>query len=203
MTFVTHLECSSCHKVQSDRELTNLCECGMPLLVKYDLNRIRRALRREELCLRSASMWRYQELLPGRNAEDIVSLGEGFTPLIRAKRLASRFGLKKLWIKDESVNPTGSFKARGLSVAVTMARALGSLSSGEIWSHTAAETTMKRNRIPPIFFAAALVALLDLSGASAVTLAATRTTIASTLRPWRLTGRDVAGDRAHRGGGST
>ena len=125
MSFVTHLECSSCRKTHSNQELLNLCECGMPLLVKYDLGRTQRALRREALCLRSASMWRYQELLPARNAEDIISLGEGFTPLIRAKRLASRFGLKKLWIKDESVNPTSSFKARGLSVAVTMARALG------------------------------------------------------------------------------
>ncbi|PYV42314.1 MAG: threonine synthase [Acidobacteria bacterium] len=125
MSFVTLLECTSCHKTRSGRELVNLCECGMPLLVKYDLDSIRKTFRREELRFRSASMWRYRELLPARNAEDIVSLGEGFTPLIRAKRLASRIGLKKLWIKDESVNPTGSFKARGLAVAVTMARTLG------------------------------------------------------------------------------
>jgi threonine synthase len=97
----------------------------MPLVVKYDLERVKAVFRPGQLPHRPASMWRYQELLPASFPEEIVSLGEGLTPLLEAKRLAGQLGVKKLWIKDESCNPTGSFKARGLSAAVTMARALG------------------------------------------------------------------------------
>ena len=125
MSFVTHLECSACRKFHPVDRLINLCGCGMPLVVKYDLERVKAVLRPWQLTHRPASMWRYQELLPASRSEEIVSLGEGLTPLLEAKPLAAQLGLKKLWIKDESCNPTGSFKARGLSAAVTMARALG------------------------------------------------------------------------------
>jgi len=121
--FVTHLECSGCQRHHSPNQLINLCECGRPLLVRYDLESVRKALPREVLAGRVSSMWRYLELLPAVSAP--VTLGEGFTPLLQARRLASDVGLQDLWIKDESVNPTGSFKARGLSAAVTMARHLG------------------------------------------------------------------------------
>jgi threonine synthase len=123
--FVTHLECCACVKQYPYHQLINLCECGLPLLVRYDLAALQKALRPKDLPRRVASMWRYQEFLPAPSAEAIVTLGEGFTPLLPARRLGAELGLKKLWIKDESINPTGSFKARGLSVAVTMARLFG------------------------------------------------------------------------------
>lgn len=123
-TYLTHLECSACGKHHSPLQLINLCDCGMPLLARYDLAGIRAALRREDLSGRAPSMWRYRELLPSPEP-DIVTLGEGFAPLLPARHLGKEFGLSKLWIKDESANPTGSFKARGMAAAVTMARLLG------------------------------------------------------------------------------
>ena len=123
--FLLHLECSSCSKVHSPRQLINLCSCGNPLLVRYDLSAVQTSLSRENLGNRPHTMWRYRELLPPGNSQARISLGEGGTPLVDAKRTASSLGLSRLWIKDEAANPTGSFKARGLSVAVTMAKALG------------------------------------------------------------------------------
>ena len=96
----------------------------MPLLARYNLPAIRTSLKREDLCVRAKSMWRYRELLPSPESA-IVTLGEGFTPLLPARRLGEELGLTTLWIKDESANPTGSFKARGMAAAVTMARLLG------------------------------------------------------------------------------
>ena len=96
----------------------------MPLLARYDLPAIRAALKREDLGGRGKSMWRYRELLPAA-ASAVVTLGEGFTPLLPARRLGEELGLTNLWIKDESANPTGSFKARGMAAAVTMARVHG------------------------------------------------------------------------------
>ena len=85
-TYLTHLECSACAKHHSPRQLINVCDCGMPLLARYDLPAIRAALKREDLSGRENSMWRYRELLPSP-ASDIVTLGEGFTPLLPARRL--------------------------------------------------------------------------------------------------------------------
>src|SRR6187401_740827 len=123
-TYLTHLECSACTKHHSPRQLINLCDCGMPLLARYDLPAIRATLKREDLGGRGKSMWRYRELLPAA-ASAVVTLGEGITPLLPARRLGEELGLPNLWIKDESANPTGSFKARGMAAAVTMARLLG------------------------------------------------------------------------------
>ena len=123
-TFLTHLECSACSKHHSPNRLMNLCDCGMPLLARYDLPSARTALKRETLVGRESSMWRYRELLPAPESA-VVTLGEGFTPLLPAPCLGKELGLSKLWIKDESENPTGSFKARGMAAAVTMARLLG------------------------------------------------------------------------------
>jgi threonine synthase len=120
---LTHLECSRCEKTHSADRLQNLCiSCGKPLLARYDLKLVGRTLTRAALATRVATMWRYAELLPGSRP---VSLGEGMTPLVHARRLGERLGLKNLYVKDEGLNPTGSFKARGLSVAVTQAKALG------------------------------------------------------------------------------
>jgi len=123
---VTHLECAACHLEHEARRLLNLCrECGKPLLVRYDLQQAARTLKKESLAGRRADLWRYREVLPVENDENIVSLGEGWTPLLQAKNLGKQIGIDQLYIKDESQNPTQSFKARGMSAAVSMAKELG------------------------------------------------------------------------------
>ena len=121
-TTITHLECSKCGEKYSHEKLQNLCACGGPLLARYDLAKAVRTLSREALKSRPANMWRYAEVLPALEA---VSLGEGMTPVIHARRMGARLGLDALYVKDEGLNPTGSFKARGLSAAVTRAKELG------------------------------------------------------------------------------
>jgi len=125
-SYFTHLECSvPCGAPPADpRTVQHLCVCGMPLLARYDLARAR-AWSRESLTGREASMWRYHELMPLLDDETPVTLGEGWTPMIEATRLGESLGLSRLLIKDESLNPTNSFKARGLSAAVTRAHYLG------------------------------------------------------------------------------
>ena len=126
MTNVTHLECSACGTSHAAGELHNLCTvCGKPLLVRYDLTRASRSLTREALASRRADMWRYREVMPVESDANIVSLGEGWTPLLHAVRLGESLGMTRLLIKDESLNPTQSFKARGMSAAVSMALELG------------------------------------------------------------------------------
>src|SRR5215472_576097 len=123
---VTHLECALCgleHKAQS---LHNLCtKCGKPLLVRYDLARAAKELKKESLTSRRADLWRYREVLPVADDANIVSLGEGWTPLLHAAQLGRRMEMNGLYIKDESLNPTQSFKARGMATAVSMAKELG------------------------------------------------------------------------------
>jgi threonine synthase len=123
---VTHLECAACKLEHEARRLLNLCrECKKPLLVRYDLERARATLTKESLVGRRADLWRYSEVLPVEDDANIVSLGEGWTPLLQAKRLGNKLGIRRLYIKDESQNPTQSFKARGMSAAVSMAKELG------------------------------------------------------------------------------
>ena len=122
---VTHLYCSSCGKHYEPREVLNLCECGKPLMVAYDLETAAKTMTRDSLAGRARSLWRYREVLPVDKDENILSLGEGMTPLIKAERLGAALGMKNLFIKDESLNPTGSFKARGMAVAISMAKELG------------------------------------------------------------------------------
>jgi threonine synthase len=124
MNNLTHLECSLCKKKYEAGQVHNLCDCGGPLLVRYDLERARKSWSRDQVAQGPDSMWRYAPMLPPR-PESIVSLGEGMTPLIRTARLGRRVGADDLWVKDEGLNPTGSFKARGLSCAVSMAVELG------------------------------------------------------------------------------
>jgi threonine synthase len=126
---VTHLECANCHKTHEANVLQNLCvECGKPLLVRYDLEKAKQTLTAESLKTRAENLWRYREVLPVVRDENIVCLGEGFTPLLKTERLAATLPIKlNLFIKDESTNPTQSFKARGMSAAVSMAKELGVL----------------------------------------------------------------------------
>ena len=123
---VTHLECGLCGLRHEARRLHNLCTaCGKPLLVRYDLERARMTLTKESLAARRPDLWRYREVLPVEDENNIISLGEGWTPLLRAPRLGRRVGIHELFIKDESQNPTQSFKARGMATAVSMAKELG------------------------------------------------------------------------------
>jgi threonine synthase len=126
MSFFTHLECSvPCGAGPYDpRREQHLCSCGAPLLARYDLNAAR-GWRRDSLRDREPTMWRYRELMPLLDGETPLTLGEGWTPLVHARRLGRTLGLERLFVKDESLNPTNSFKARGLSAAVTKASHLG------------------------------------------------------------------------------
>jgi threonine synthase len=124
--YVTHLECAKCGTHYEANKIYNLCtNCGKPLLVRYDLQKAAKTLTKDSLKDRVSSLWRYREVLPVVNDENIVSLGEGWTPLLRAKRLGAQVKLPQLFIKDESLNPTGSFKARGQTTAISMAKELG------------------------------------------------------------------------------
>jgi threonine synthase len=123
---VTHLFCSSCHKEYEPGKLYNLCaECSKPLLAAYDMDAVKKTLTRESLAGRVSSLWRYEEILPVSDNKNRVTLGEGWTPLHRAENLGRKLGLTNFWIKDESLNPTQSFKARGMTMAVSMAKELG------------------------------------------------------------------------------
>ena len=127
MSYFTHLDCSSgCGAGPFDPRARHfLCpSCGLPLLARYDLQAAR-AWQKESLAGREPNMWRYREMMPLLPGDVPVTLGEGFTPLLHAKRLGGALGLERLFIKDESLNPTNSFKARGQSAAVTRAKALG------------------------------------------------------------------------------
>jgi len=125
MTTLTHLECSLCGARHEAGRLWNLCECGGPLLARYDLDTVRRSWSREWLAQAPASMWRYAPVLPVANPASMATLGEGWTPMIRARRYGESVGAANVWIKDEGLNPTASFKARGLACCISMCRELG------------------------------------------------------------------------------
>ena len=122
---VTHLECSVCTQNYAAGQIRNLCDCGGPLLVRYNLQFLKASWQRDSLAAGPVSMWRYAPALPVEDPVHIVSLGEGMTPLLTARRTGKRIGANRLLIKDEGLNPTGSFKARGLSCAVSMCVELG------------------------------------------------------------------------------
>jgi threonine synthase len=122
---VTHLECSLCKKSYAAGSVQNLCECGGPLLVRYDLETLKSTWDRGSIASGPKSMWRYAPALPVVRQASIISLGEGMTPLVRAATAGARVGADDLWIKDEGLNPTASFKARGLSCAISMCVELG------------------------------------------------------------------------------
>ena len=121
--YLTHLECPRCSATTDAGSLRNLCDCGSPLLARYDLAAVRWAVSPADLARRPADLWRYRELLPVAGAP--VTLGEGWTPLLPASRYGARIGVPNLLVKDEALLPTGSFKARGAAVGVSRARELG------------------------------------------------------------------------------
>ena len=125
-SYLTNLECTYCNATYSADEANRLCsECGKVLYPRYDLEAASAALDREMLKDRPANMWRYFEVMPVRDPANVVTLGEGFTPIFKAERFGPQMGCSDLHIKDEGVNPTASFKARGLSAAVSKAKELG------------------------------------------------------------------------------
>lgn len=125
-SFLSHLECTNCGKTYSADELLNTCpNCGKVLFARYDLDALREELKPDDLKGRVSTLWRWNELLPVRDAANIVTLGEGGTPLLHARTIGKANGFEQLYIKEEGLNPTGSFKARGMAVAVSRAHELG------------------------------------------------------------------------------
>jgi len=125
-SYLTHLECTYCHATYPADEVIRICaECSKVLYPRYDLAGARDALNPDELKNRPANMWRYFEVMPVLDEANVITLGEGFTPIFKAERLGGKIGASAVYIKDEGLNPTASFKARGLSAAVSKAKELG------------------------------------------------------------------------------
>jgi threonine synthase len=125
-SYATNLTCSDCGKEYSISEVNTYCrDCQAPLLTNYDLAGIRQIFQREEFSARRSGMWRWHELLPVQSMSNCITLGEGDAPLLQLPRLGEELGLSNLYLKDESTNPTGSFKARGIAAAISKAKELG------------------------------------------------------------------------------
>jgi len=123
--YVSHLSCPKCDKTYESEALIQLCECGAPLLVEYDLEKVASVFNKEMLKEREPNLWRYLELLPLKDLKNIITLGEGMTPLLHLKRLGKEINIPNLYLKDEGIIPTGTFKARGAAVGVSRAKELG------------------------------------------------------------------------------
>jgi len=126
LSYLGDLQCSDCGKSFSADEIHTFCpDCQAPLLVNYDLNAARQHVDRDQIHARAKGMWRWHEFLPVIERQNMVTLGEGDTALLEVSRIGNQLGLSNLYLKDESSNPTGTFKARGLSAAVSKAKELG------------------------------------------------------------------------------
>lgn len=151
------LECSRCGRIFDPDAVAQLCACGGPLLARYDLAAAARTMTRDSLLARREGLWRYRELLPVRDLDAVVSLGEPATPIVQLRRLGESLGLRRLYLKDESLLPTGSFKARGAAVGVSRARELGVKSfamptngnAGVAWSMYGARAGMSATIVMP------------------------------------------------------
>jgi threonine synthase len=129
ISYLSKLQCSNCGDYFDSNQVHTFClECYTPLLARYDLEAVKHSVDRDKFYFRPKGMWRWHELLPIIDTDNMISLGEGDTPLLRSNHLSNSLGLKNLFIKDESLNPTGSFKARGLASAVSKALELGKAS---------------------------------------------------------------------------
>lgn len=157
-SYVTHLSCPKC-SVQYDVDaVQNLCECGSPLLVEYDLERLSKDWKPTDLAGRRNDLWRYHELLPLKDQASIISMGEGMTPMVTMNELGKSMGLKNLYMKDEGIIPTGTFKARGAAVGVSKAKELGvkelamptNGNAGAAWSLYAARAQIDSTIVMPI-----------------------------------------------------
>lgn len=155
--YFSHLYCPKCNEEYDKNEQHQLCKCGAPLLVAYDLDELKKNVERDDLRNRESSLWRYHELLPVNKEENIVSLGEGMTPLLSMAEVGKQMGLPNLLMKDEGIIPTGTFKARGAAVGVSKAKELGveelamptNGNAGAAWSLYAARAGIKSTIIMP------------------------------------------------------
>ena len=123
--YVSHLACSKCSETYDSEQRLNLCKCGAPLLVRYHLDKVKDVFTKDSLAGRPPDLWRYREMLPVVKEENVVCLGEGMTPLLALKNLGAEINLPNLFLKDEGLIPTGTFKARGAAVGVSRAKELG------------------------------------------------------------------------------
>lgn len=157
-SYISHLHCPKCNTVYSSKELHQLCVCGSPLLVDYDLEQLAKDLKRIDLIGRRPDLWRYHELLPVENKNNVVSLGEGMTPLVPMPTLGADMGIEHLYMKDEGIIPTGTFKARGAAVGVSKAKELGvrelamptNGNAGAAWALYAARAGIKSTIVMPV-----------------------------------------------------
>jgi threonine synthase len=156
-SFIRSLICPKCHEQYDYREVQHLCRCGSPLLVDYDLDAVAKVFGPDTLKNRPANLWRYRELLPVLDEANIVSLGEGWTPLTPLNRVGAQYGIGRLLLKDEGVIPTGTFKARGAAVGVSKAKELGighaamptNGNAGAAWAIYAARAGIKVHILMP------------------------------------------------------
>ena len=157
-SYITHLYCPKCSSTYSHEKNNQLCTCGSPLLVEYDLEQMGKDLSKEDLIGREASLWRYHELLPVCDEKAVVTLGEGMTPLLSLPTVGTDMDIPNLWMKDEGIIPTGTFKARGAAVGVSKAKELGvkelamptNGNAGAAWSLYAARGGIKSTIVMPI-----------------------------------------------------
>jgi threonine synthase len=157
-SFLTHLQCPRCDAQRDAFALANLCECGSPLLARYDLAALGRSMGPSDFAGRSADLWRYRELLPVVDPARVVTLGEGWTPMLQAARYGAHVGAPGLLVKDEGLIPTGSFKARGAAVGVSRAAELGvshvamptNGNAGAAWATYAARAGMRSTIAMPL-----------------------------------------------------
>ena len=156
--YVTHLECPKCKTKFNHRELHQLCqECNSPLLVRYDLKMVKEEFKKEQLNARCCNLWRYRELLPIEKHSNVVSLGEVMTPILKLEKVGAILGLKNLYLKDEGLNPGGSFKSRGAAVGISKAKELGvknfamptNGNAGAAWAIYAAKADIKAYIVMP------------------------------------------------------
>jgi threonine synthase len=156
-SYVSHLDCPVCGSTYDTKSVHQLCSCGSPLLVRYRLEELKKDLDREEINVRKPDLWRYHELLPITDPHNVVTLGEGMTPLLHLPKLGYEYGLSHLYMKDEGLIPSGSFKARGAAVGVSKAKELGvqelamptNGNAGAAWALYAARAGIKSTIVMP------------------------------------------------------
>ncbi|CAM2868286.1 threonine synthase [Paenibacillus sediminis] len=157
-SYISHLDCPSCGNRYDSNQVQQLCSCGSPLLVRYKLDELKENVSRESINGRNADLWRYHELLPVNDPNNVVSLGEGMTPLLELPRLGEEYGISHLYMKDESLVPSGSFKARGAAVGISKAKELGvrafamptNGNAGAAWALYAARAGIEATIVMPI-----------------------------------------------------
>ncbi|MBF0707927.1 threonine synthase [Alkalihalobacillus hwajinpoensis] len=157
-SMVSHLSCPKCNKTYDSDTIQQLCVCGSPLLVEYDLDEVKKRLTKEMIAGREQSLWRYHELLPVKEEKNKVSFEEGMTPFLPLPSLGQKMNLSNLYIKDEGMVPTGSFKARGAAVGISKAKELGvqnlamptNGNAGAAWSLYAAKAGLEAHIVMPV-----------------------------------------------------